>query len=91
MALIDPDRVSMVPPTEAVRCAYAMLDYVQSFSGPMHVAGAAVLFTVLCDELQLDPSQLIDAARRRMRDHQDQLHAREVDSLRAYIRGEIAR
>lgn len=85
------DKLNAVSPTASVQAAFVMLDFAQSLSAPAQVAGAAVLFTALCDTLQLDPSQLIDAARRRMRDHQEQLHAREVDSLRAYIRGELAR
>lgn len=85
------DRLALVGPVETLRAVFGLLDFNQSFRPEAQVAAAGVLFTALCDELGIDPSQLIDASRRRMRDHQDIVHAREVNSLRAYIRGEIAR
>lgn len=86
------DAVSMVPAQDAVRGAFVAVDAIQSLPAGLQVAAVATLFTAFCDHTGLDPSQLIDASRRRLFDH-DVPHTQRVEAaaLAAYVKGEIAR
>lgn len=72
----------------AVMSAYAALDSIQGLPPAEQVAGAAVLFTALCDRLALDPSQLIDASRRRLKDDDNFVRV-EVRALYEYVAKEL--
>jgi hypothetical protein len=47
-----------------------------------------VLFTVICEELKLDPSELISKATRVAKDA-DGFFTRETKALRDYVKGEL--
>ncbi len=73
-----------------VRAAFAALDSIQGLRPEEQVVGVATLFTALCDTCGLDPSQLIDASRRRLRDDDNFVYT-EVRALNEYIRKEVLR
>lgn len=82
------DRLHSLHCHAATTGAFAALDGIQVMPPEQQVAGTAMLFVAMADELGLDPSELIDQARRRMKDD-DTFAQTEVKSLRAYIQGEL--
>ena len=83
------DLIPLVPAGEATRVAYALLDVVQTEKPPSFVAGVSLLFTQMCQSLGLDPSQLIDASRRRI-NHDDTAYKREIKAMDDFFKGELA-
>lgn len=81
------DQIGFVPAETAVRSAFAALNGIQSDPFAHRVAGISLLFTQMCDVLNLDPSQLIDASRRRAK-HDDTFFKREVKALTDYFQNE---
>jgi len=85
---LNRDALFSVNARYAVHAAYAALDGAQSLPKSLQVAGIAVLFHEVCDVLQLDPSQLLDMARRVRRDAELN-YSLEAKALRDYIQHEI--
>lgn len=82
------DQLNMVPAHATLQAAYGTLDGAQTFPPAMQVMGAAVLFHELCSELRVDPSEMLDKARRVVR-HATDHYSLELEALRKYIKGEI--
>lgn len=85
---MNTDQLSMVPAWHTVQTAYAAVSSMQESPAPQRVMGAALLFNELCSGLGLDPSQMLDAARRVAR-HAEDHHSVEIRGLRTYIRKEF--
>lgn len=81
-------QVPFVSPKLSIQSSFATLDSIQGVPPAEQVAGVGVLFALFCDELGIDPSQLIDASRRRIvqASFEDE---RAVYGLKAYVRGEM--
>lgn len=73
---------------KAVMSGYAALDSIQGLPPAEQVAGAALLFTAMCDVCGLDPSQLINASLRRLKDDDNFVYS-EVRALNEYIKREV--
>lgn len=82
------DKLPFVPAQEAVRSAFLVLQGIQSQRPENQVAGIAMAFSTMCRALELDPSQLIDAAYRRSADD-DTFFKRELKALTDYFQGEV--
>jgi hypothetical protein len=76
---------------DAVTSAYAAVSAVQDMTPARQVAGVALLFVAMCEVAGLDPSQLINASKRRLATEDDDYTHTEVAGLRAYIKEEIAK
>ncbi|NCT81938.1 MAG: hypothetical protein GXC94_02230 [Comamonadaceae bacterium] len=85
---LNRDALFSVNARAAVQSAYAALDGAQALPKPLQVAGFAVLFHETADALGLDPSQLLDMARRIRRDA-DLNYSLEARALRDYIQKEL--
>lgn len=82
------DQLNSVVSFHAVEAAYAAVSAVQTMAPAKQVMGAAVLFSVLCEELKLDASELINKAQRVAKDA-DGFFTREMKALRDYVKGEL--
>ena len=82
------DRLSMVPAHATLKAAYSTLAGAQEFPAPMQAMGAAVLFHELCAVLRVDPSEMLDKARRVTR-HAEDHYSLELRALRTYIKEEL--
>jgi hypothetical protein len=82
------DQLNMAPANLTLQTAYAALDSMQDSPPALQVMGAAVLFHQLCTEALLDPSEMLDKARRLSR-HAEDNYSNELHGLRAYIQNEI--
>ena len=82
------DQLNSVVSFHAVEAAYAAVSALQAMPPAKQVMGAAVLFSVLCEELKLDPSELINKAQRVAKDA-DGFFTREMKALRDYVKGEL--
>jgi hypothetical protein len=85
---MNTDKLNSIISFHAIDGAYAAVSAIQGFEKHKQVAGAAVLFTVICEELGLNPSELINKAQRIARDA-DTFYAVEAKALRAYVKGEL--
>lgn len=86
--MFNRDQLNMVPAHATLQTAYASLNGAQSAPTPQQVMGVAVLFHQLCVALSLDPSEMLDKARRVERHAQDH-YSLELRALQQYIREEI--
>lgn len=82
------DQLNSVVSFHAVEAAYAALSAIQAMPKHKQVMGAAVLFTVICEELGMEPSELINKAQRVAKDA-DGFFTREMKALRDYVKGEL--
>lgn len=82
------DLLPFVPARQATRIAFAALDGVQVEPPQEIVCGISLLFTQICKSLNLDPSQMINAAERRLKDD-DTYFQREVKALDDYCKGQL--
>lgn len=82
------DQMNMVPAFSTVQTAYAALSGAQSSPAPEQVMGFALLFYEVCNELRLDPSEMLDKARRLHRHAQDHFSI-ELRALTDYISKEL--
>lgn len=81
-------QVPNVKAEPAVRAAFAVLDSIQGLPREEQIAGVALLFTEFFERLGMDPTQLIDASRRRVA--QDLfLGRRDIYGIREYIQQEL--
>lgn len=78
----------MVPARLTIQSAYAALDGAQSHPKPMQVMGITVLFVEVCKGLRLDPSEMLDKARRLTR-HAEEHYSVELKALADYIQKEL--
>lgn len=85
---MNKDLLNSVVSFHAVEAAYAAVSAVQTMPKHKQVAGIAVLFTVICEELKLSPSELINKASRIAKDA-DTFYTRETKALRDYVQGEL--
>jgi hypothetical protein len=85
---MNTDKLNSIISFHAIDGAYAAVSAIQGFEKHKQVAGVAVLFTVICEELQLDPSELISKASRIAKDA-DGFFTRETKALRDYVKGEL--
>lgn len=83
------DQLNMVPAWYTIQTAYAAVSAAQDSPKPQQVMGLVVLFYELCIRLQLDPSEMLDKARRLVR-HAEDHHSLELEALRNYIKEEFA-
>jgi hypothetical protein len=82
------DKLNSVGPLAAVQSAYAAITAIQHLPAEDQVAGVALLFTTIVEELKLNPYQIIGASVRRAKDS-DSYYTTEIRALRAYIQGEL--
>lgn len=85
---MDNDQLNSIVSFHAVECAYAAISAVQGYSKHKQVAGVAVLFALICQEMNLNPAELTAKAERVAADA-DTYYTAEVKALRAYIQGEL--
>jgi hypothetical protein len=85
---MNTDKLNSIISFHAIDGAYAAVSAIQGFEKHKQVAGAAVLFTVICEELGLNPSELISKASRIAKDA-DGFFTRETKALRDYVKGEL--
>lgn len=85
---MNPDHMNMAPANATLQNTYAALSAIQEVPGGAQVMAHTVLFYALCQELRLDPSEMLDKARRLMR-HAEENYSLEVHALREYIRQEL--
>lgn len=86
--MLNHDNLSMSPAHATVQTAYGALSAIQDAPADQQVASIGVLFLHLCNVLDLDPGQQLDAACRRT------FHAREhfsveLKALTDYITHEL--
>lgn len=82
------DQLNMVPAHPTIQSAYAALSGAQDSLPAMQVMGFAVLFNEVCKALNLDPSEMLDKARRVAR-HSEDHFSLEIGALRQYIHTEL--
>lgn len=82
------DQLSMVPAHRTVQTAYGALSGAQDAPPAEQVMAHTLVFFELCQALSLDPSEMLDKARRVHRHAQDHLSL-ELRALNDYIRKEI--
>lgn len=82
------DQLNMVPAHGTLKTAYGALDGAQSAPAAEQVMAHAIVFHLMCEELRLDPSEMLDKARRCTRHAQDHFSI-ELRALKTYIREEI--
>lgn len=85
----NPDQLNMVPAFHTIRSAYAALSGAQGEPKAQQVMGFAVLFYEVCQELRLDPGEMLDKARR-LHSHAADHMSIELQALHQYIRNELA-
>jgi len=86
--MLNHDQLSMVNARDTIQTAYAALSGAQTSPAPLQVMAYAVLFNEVCRELHLDPSQMLDAARRVHR-HATDNYSHELRALGMYINQEL--
>jgi hypothetical protein len=86
---MNTDQLNMVPARDTVQTAYAALSGAQEAPPAQQVMGYAVLFYEVCQALQLDPSEMLDKARRLHRIAQDH-YSVELGALQTYMKKELA-
>lgn len=84
------DSRNSVMPFKALHAAFTALDGVQMLEPHMQVIGLSVLFREMCVRLNLDVSQVLNAAERISRDA-DSHYTLHLRALHAYIDNEIKR
>jgi hypothetical protein len=84
------DRLNMVPARDTVQTAYAALSGAQASPPAQQVMAYAVLFHETCVTLRLDPSEMLDKARRLHRIAQDH-YSVELGALSDYIKKELTK
>lgn len=84
------DSRNSVMPFPALHAAFVALDGVQSLEPHMQVTGLAILFREMCVRLNLDVSQVLNAAERIAHDA-DSHYTLHLRALHAYIDNEIKR
>jgi hypothetical protein len=82
------DQLNMVPAFHTIQTAYAALSGAQASPPAQQVMGFAVLFYEACTLLRLDPSEMLDKARRVRRDAEDN-YSVELRALHDYINEEL--
>lgn len=82
---MDKTQIDMAPAFETVRTAYAAVSAMQGEPRGQQVMGIALLFRELTEALGLDPSEMLDKARRQAR-HAEDNYSLEIRALRAYIK-----
>lgn len=82
------DQLNCAHPREVLLSAYAALSGAQDAAPADQVLGAAVLFLTFCEELKLDPSDMLVRAGKIRRDADNHYFA-NVRALREFIRNEI--
>jgi hypothetical protein len=85
---MNKDQLDMVPAHHTIQTAYAALSGAQGHPQAEQVMGIAVLFHEVCTELRLDPSEMLDKARRVRRHAQDHF-SNELRALGMYIEQEF--
>lgn len=86
---MHPDLINNTTAKAAAQVAFAAVSAVQSLPRGAQVAGVALLLKIICDELYLDLSEMINKAGRMAADA-DTHYQREVQALRDYVQGELA-
>jgi hypothetical protein len=84
------DQLPHVPATKAVEVAFQMIDTVQHEHPGAQVAGAALLLYVMCQQLGLDVSELMNQSQRRF-DKANTFFRREAQAMSDYVNGEFRR
>lgn len=74
--------------SDAVTAAYTQISAVQDLPAAQQVAGAALLFHSICENLQVSPHELLNKAMRMEKDA-DTFFQREAKALREYVKGEL--
>lgn len=85
---MNEDSRNNAKPFPALAAAFTALDGVQSLPPHMQVIGVAVLFREMCIRLNLDKSQVLNAAERIAHDA-DSHFSHHLSALHAYIDNEI--
>ena len=86
--MLNPDQMNMVPAFHTVQTAYAAVSGAQASPPAQQVMGIALLFSELCRTLRLDPSEMLDKARRMAR-HAEDHRSLELRALRDYLNKEL--
>lgn len=84
----NPDRMNMVAAHPTLQTAYAAVSAAQEAAPGEQVMSFAVLFHEVCQHLRLDPSEMLDKARRVVR-HAEDHFSLEIHALREYIKQEL--
>jgi hypothetical protein len=87
---MNEDARNSVMPFSVLNSAFTVLDGAQSLPPHHQVMGVAVLFREICRRLNLDVSQVLNAAERISRDA-DSNYSHHLGALHAYIDNEIKR
>lgn len=87
---MNEDARNSVMPFTALHAAFTALDGVQSLPPHLQVVGVAVLFQEMCKRLNLDISQVLDAATRIAKDA-DSNYSFHLGALHDYIDNEVKR
>lgn len=82
------DDLNTLHPQAAIQAAYHIADRLQDFRPAAGIAGAALFLKVVCEELHLDLSDVINKSVRMGKDA-DTFFNREVKALRDYIKEEL--
>ena len=82
---LNRDQLNMVPAFDTIRTAYGALSGAQGDPPAQQVMAYAILFNEVCNELRLDPAEMLDKARRLHRHAEDNLSI-ELRALSNYIR-----
>lgn len=86
--MLNRDQLNMVPAFDTVQTAYAALSGAQSAPPAQQVMAYAVLFYEACQVLRLDPSEMLDKARRLHATAQDH-YSNELRALHLYLSEEL--
>lgn len=84
------DALNSMSPAKAVQVGYFTASQLADFRPAEQVAGVALFLSVMCEQLRIDPREVINKAARITRDA-DTYYTREVKALRDYIDGEMKR
>ena len=85
---INNDSRSSVKPFPALHAAFTVLDGAQTLAPHLQVIGVAVLFREMCLRLNLEISQVLNAAERMSHDA-DSNYSHHLGALHAYIDNEV--
>ena len=84
------DRLTMTSCFDAIHASYAQVSAVQQLSPATQVAGAALLFSTMCEAAGLDVSQVLNQVERMKHDAQEtDATMTELRALRMYITNEL--
>ncbi len=89
--VLDKTKLMMIPRDHAARAAHLALYQLQDETPEEIVAGAALMFTVVCAKCNVDPASMVEMARRILSapDEGDHVTGNSLQVLKDFISGRV--